>query len=140
MRRPTRRPAPQPAELGNLSTSRLVSYGFLAQAKELLIDTYQVSEVLDRRICPVCATLHGKEFQVVRERARLEQLLQQDPDALKTAAPWPRQDPESVKRLRALSEGARRRITRCAATSWCRAARCARWPMTPRRPCCRACR
>jgi hypothetical protein len=39
---------------GNLSTSRLVSYGFLAQAKELLIDTYQVSDVLDRRICPLC--------------------------------------------------------------------------------------
>ena len=25
-------------------------------------------------------------------------------DALKTAAPWPKQDPDSVKRLRALSE------------------------------------
>lgn len=37
---------------------------FLAQAKELLIDTYQVSEVLDRRICPVCETLHqlGRRF------------------------------------------------------------------------------
>jgi hypothetical protein len=79
--------------------------GLLAQAQELLIDSYQVSEVLDRRICPVCETLHGKEFQVVRERARLQQLLQlQDPDALKTAAPWPRQDPDSVKRLRTLSE------------------------------------
>ena len=90
---------------GNLSTSRLVSYGFLAQAQELLIDTYQVSEVLDRRICPVCETLHGKEFQVLRERARLGQLLQlQDPDELETAAPWPKQDPGSVKRRGALSE------------------------------------
>ena len=90
---------------GNLITSRLVSYGFLAQAQELLIDTYQVSEVLDHRICPVCETLHGKEFQVVRERARIEQLLQlQDSDELETAAPWPEQDPDSVKRLGALSE------------------------------------
>jgi hypothetical protein len=32
---------------GNLTTLRLVSYGFLAQAKELLIDIYQVSEVRD---------------------------------------------------------------------------------------------
>jgi hypothetical protein len=52
-----------------------------------------------------CARLHGKEFQVLPKRARLEQQLQlQDPDALKTAAPWPKQDPDSVKRLRALSE------------------------------------
>jgi hypothetical protein len=40
---------------GNLVTSRLVSYGFLAQATEVGADTYQVTEMLDERICPVWA-------------------------------------------------------------------------------------
>jgi hypothetical protein len=88
----------------NATTSRLVSYGFLAQAQAMGIDTYQVTEVLDNAICPVCQTMHGKTFKVAREHARLEQVLQiQDPAALKTAAPWPKQTGDAVKVLRSLS-------------------------------------
>jgi hypothetical protein len=89
----------------NLTTSRLVSYGFLGQAQELELDAYQVTEVLDTRVCPVCETMHGKEFAVRREFARLEQVLQiQDPAELKSAAPWPKQDEASIKALRVMSE------------------------------------
>jgi hypothetical protein len=89
----------------NATTSRLVSYGFLSQAQESGIVAYQVTEVLDEVICPVCEVMHGKSFEVAREHAKLEQVLQlQDPEALKTAAPWPKQDDASVKVLRSLSE------------------------------------
>jgi len=44
----------------NLTTSRLISYGFLAEATARGITTYQVSEVLDTRTCPVCQYMHGK--------------------------------------------------------------------------------
>jgi hypothetical protein len=89
----------------NATTSRLVSYGFLSQAQESGIAAYQVTEVLDAVICPVCLVMHGKTFEVAREHAKLEQVLQlQDPEALKTAAPWPKQDDASVKVPRSLSE------------------------------------
>jgi hypothetical protein len=89
----------------NATTSRLVSYGFLAQAQESGIAAYQVTEVLDEVICPVCLVMHGKTFEVKREHAKLEQTLQlQDPEALKTAAPWPKQSDEAVAKLKQLSD------------------------------------
>lgn len=88
----------------NLTTSRLVSFGFLDQAVELQIDTYQVSEILDGRHCAVCEIMHGKTFEVRHEHARVERVLQiLDPAELKTAAPWPRQDKESLQILRGMS-------------------------------------
>ena len=88
----------------NLTTSRLVSFGFLDQAQSLDIDTYQVTEILDGRHCPVCAYMHGKTFRVAQEAARVERLLQiLDPAELRAAAPWPRQDAQSLQQLRAMS-------------------------------------
>lgn len=88
----------------NLTTSRLVSFGFLDQAQSLDIDTYQVTEILDGRHCPVCAYMHGKTFRVAQEAARVERLLQiLDPAELRAAAPWPRQDAASLSQLRAMS-------------------------------------
>ena len=88
----------------NLTTSRLVSFGFLDQALTLDIDTYQVTEILDGRHCPVCEYMHGKTFRVAQEAARVERLLQIfDPAELRAAAPWPRQDAASLAQLRAMS-------------------------------------
>ena len=42
-----------------LTTSRLVTLGFLSQAKESGRKTYQVDEVLDDRTCPVCMEMNG---------------------------------------------------------------------------------
>jgi hypothetical protein len=56
------------------------------------IVAYQVTEILDEVICPVCEVMHGKSFEVAREHAKLEQVLRlRDPEALKSVAPWPKQ-------------------------------------------------
>ena len=90
----------------NLVTSRLVSYGFLDQALTLNLETYQVTEILDGRHCPVCEFMHGKTFRVAREAARVEQVLQiLDPAELRSAAPWPKQDAASLQQLRSMSAG-----------------------------------
>ena len=47
-----------------LTTSRLVSLGFLSQAMESGHKTYQVDEVLDDRTCPVCMEMNGTQFDV----------------------------------------------------------------------------
>ncbi len=85
---------------GNLTTSRLVSYGFLAEAVDRGVAVYQVSEVLDSRTCPVCQFMHGKEFRVDRAIARLDNLLRMtNPDDLKAAAPFPKQTKAAINEL-----------------------------------------
>ena len=89
----------------NLTTSRLASFGFVAEAVAQGIDRYQISGELDKRTCGVCRYLHGKSFDVSQAYSKLSQLLQQqDPKDLKTAAPWPKQDAASLKELYATDE------------------------------------
>ena len=88
----------------NLTTSRLVSLGFLAEAVHREIKTYQVTEELDGRTCAVCRYMHGKTFEVAHEYFRLLTVLgTQDPQELKSAAPWPRQDRTGLKALYSMS-------------------------------------
>ena len=88
----------------NLTVSRLVSLGFLAEAMHKKIATYQVTEGLDSRTCSVCRYMHGKTFDVAREYARVTTVLgTQDPQELKSAAPWPRRDKAGLKALYAMS-------------------------------------
>jgi len=76
----------------NLSTSRLVSYGYLAEARQRGISTYQISEVLDSRICPVCRRMHGRTFAVEPAFEKVDRLLRiADPKELKQADPFPKQ-------------------------------------------------
>ena len=73
-----------------LTTSRLVTFGFLSQAKEWGRKTYQVDEVLDDRTCPVCKEMNGTTFDVEAQYARtLQALGTADPQDLKEIAPWP---------------------------------------------------
>lgn len=90
----------------NLTTSRLVSLGFLAQAVDAGINTYQVNEVLDDRTCPVCRYMHGKTFRTENEYGRLLNVLgTSDPKELKGLAPWPLQSKTGLKQLYAMSAG-----------------------------------
>jgi len=90
----------------NLTTSRLVSFGYLAEARERNITTYQISEVLDEDTCPVCRYMHGKTFTVEDEYTRVIQALTtQNPQDLKLIAPWPSQSKEGLKNLNAMSLG-----------------------------------
>jgi hypothetical protein len=111
----------------NLVTSRLVSYGFLAQAQQLELESYQMSEVLDTRICPVCEARHSRSCASTpgssrscssRTRTRSRRR-RPGPSRTRTRSrscarcPRPRSRPAA---------GARPPITRCAVASWCRSA------------------
>jgi len=88
----------------NLTTSRLVTLGFLAEAINKKIETYQINEVLDEKTCPVCQYMHGKTFYVQKEYGRVMQALgTQDPQQLKSLAPWPNQSKAGLAKLNAMS-------------------------------------
>lgn len=89
----------------NLTTTRLVTFGFLAEAQERQLTTYQINEELDDRTCPVCEYMHGKTFQVASEYSRvLSALATQDPRELKSSAPWPKQTKAGLQALNGMTE------------------------------------
>jgi hypothetical protein len=88
----------------NLTTSRLISLGFLAEALDAGVTTYQVNEVLDERTCPVCQYMNGKAFDVAQEHSRLIQALNtSDPQELKSISPWPGQSEGDLSELYGMS-------------------------------------
>jgi len=88
----------------SLTTSRLVSLGFLSQASSQGVTRYRVDEVLDDRTCPICAMMHGKEFNVAEQMDRTVRALStQDPANLKTIMPWPSRSADSVSKLSSMS-------------------------------------
>ena len=89
----------------NLTTSRVIQYGFLSQHMKAGYDVYQVTEILDEKICPVCILMHGRVFKVANELERLRQvLLTQDVADLKQIRPWPKGDPDSLADLAQMSD------------------------------------
>lgn len=85
---------------GSLHLSRMAQMGFLMQAEKSGLTHYMVSEELDDHTCPVCREMHGKVFEVVEAKQKLDFILKlKNPKDLKTAAPWPKQDKHSVKEL-----------------------------------------
>jgi len=90
--------------ISSLHTSRVSAYGFTMEADILGVETYAVSEQLDNRICPVCAEMHGKTFQVREASDALNTILAtEDPEMLKLLQPWPKQDAESLAALKEMS-------------------------------------
>jgi len=88
----------------NLSTSRLVSFGFLSEASARGIDTYSITEQLDRRTCPVCRRMHGQTFRVERPIVRIvEQLTTVNVEDLKSAWPFPRASKAGLRELEELT-------------------------------------
>ena len=88
----------------NLTTSRLVSFGYLSEAVDRGQTTYQRSEVLDSVICPVCRRLHGRVFSVAPAHDIIRsQLLESDPKKLKGSFPFPASSRAGVKELTSLS-------------------------------------
>lgn len=84
----------------NLITSRLVSFGFLSQARTVGIEQYQINEKLDTRTCPVCKYMHGHVFNTGAELEKLTLILKtKNPEELKGLAPWPSQTKEGLKAL-----------------------------------------
>ncbi len=88
----------------NMTTSRLVSFGFLSEATAAGQTTYQITEVLDGRTCAVCRRMHGKTFTVMEPLVRIEQqLLLQDPAEMKAAFPFPKTSKAGLRELDGLS-------------------------------------
>jgi len=85
----------------NLTTSRLISFGFLAEAVEQGITTYQISEELDHKTCALCEAMHGRTFNVAYEYSKVRSaMLTSDPNELKNIAPWPKNTKAEVARIR----------------------------------------
>ncbi|WP_113155979.1 ADP-ribosyltransferase [Nitratireductor sp. OM-1] len=88
----------------NLTTSRLISLGFLSEAVEKNVTTYQVNEVLDDVTCAVCREMHGKSFTVVSEYSKIMTALStSDPQELRNIAPWPKNTKAGLAALREMN-------------------------------------
>jgi hypothetical protein len=88
----------------SLQASRLAGMGFVYEAQVINVTTYRVSEQLDRRTCPVCMIMHGKEFQVSDASAKLNAAIRTtDINELKTLSPWPKQTIAAINDLKNMS-------------------------------------
>jgi hypothetical protein len=88
----------------SLQSSRLAGMGFVYEAEVLQVTTYRISEQLDRRTCPVCQVMHGKEFSVSDARKKLDAAIRTtDPEELKTLSPWPSQTKAGLADLKGMS-------------------------------------
>lgn len=85
---------------GNLVTSRLTALGALHQAQASGVSQYRWNTALDDRVCPVCAIMEGRIFDVGDGVQQLEVAASlRDKEDLKAVAPWPSQSKESLARL-----------------------------------------
>ena len=83
--------------VSGLHTSRLSAFGFTIEASVTGVTSYAISAQLDNRVCPVCEYMHGKEFQVDDATDALGEILKaDDPEALRTLQPWPKQDDQNM--------------------------------------------
>ncbi len=88
----------------SLQTSRMSVWGFTIEAGALGILNYSISEQLDNRICPVCKNMHGKTYSVDIAKSYVETLLRaENPNDLKSLAPFPKQDKASLDRIAKMS-------------------------------------
>lgn len=84
----------------NLTTSRLVSYGMLAQAEISGYREFQVKATLDHKTSEFCRRMHGRVFKVEDAIRRLETVLRVDnPDDLKLIAPFPKTTKAALKTI-----------------------------------------
>lgn len=90
----------------NLHVSRLSTAGFLLESKALGQTTYQISEVMDKLTCPVCARMHGMTFPVSNGLDHLAKVFSiKDPSLLSQVSPWPRQTKAGVASFLNLTPG-----------------------------------
>jgi hypothetical protein len=89
----------------SLHTSRLATFGLLTEATLTGHTVYEISEVLDIKICPICKEMDGKSFEVTTALDHVVTLLDiSDPEDLKSLAPFPRQDKKSVETFKKMSD------------------------------------
>lgn len=83
--------------ISSLHTSRLSSWGFLAEADMLGVTEYKLSAMLDKRTSEFCRLINGKVFRVASARTLIEQAVSAgDPNDLREIQPWPSQTKEAI--------------------------------------------
>ena len=91
--------------LTSLFVSRMITYGFLVQSEIVGDFTYQVSEILDKKTCPVCRVMHGKTFTVRKSLTQIETILRTvDSQEVAGLAPFPSHSKAGVEILESMSE------------------------------------
>jgi hypothetical protein len=91
--------------ISSLHTSRLAVWGFAAEAEITGVSRYRLNAVIDGRTSKFCRMIHGKEFNVSDAKAKIMEVLSvDDPEALKTIQPWPKQTIASLEQISAMTE------------------------------------
>lgn len=92
--------------IASLNSSRVATWGFTAEAAVRNIQRYKLQSILDGRTSPFCREVaNGREFDVADARTKVLQALNvQDPNALKSIQPWPRQDKASIAAYKEMSD------------------------------------
>ena len=100
MERVTQYPSRYFEGVSDVQAGRAWTHTGIAMAHAEGITEYQVISEGDRNVCPVCARLDGKVFEIPGAMERLEATLElQDPEAIAAAAPFPRLDDVDNKSL-----------------------------------------
>ncbi len=77
--------------------SRVSNLGFLLEAGNRDVGMYKVSETLDGSTCPVCKSMHNKQFPVPVGLNHLTTALSMgEPDVQRSLSPWPDQSKFNV--------------------------------------------
>lgn len=85
-------------------SSRLSTWGFVAEAEILEVTQYRVTAVLDGRTSDFCRMMNGHIFEVADARRTVNQVLALDsPDDIKNVQPWPNQSKANIEEFRKMS-------------------------------------
>lgn len=91
----------------NLTTSRMVTYGFLSEATAMAVQTYKLEFVLDNRTSDICLALHEGDhvFRVDVSMNYMDELMRAtDPESMKSIAPFLKSDDQTLLDLREMSD------------------------------------
>lgn len=89
----------------NLSTSRLVSFGFLATAQATGVTKYQLHAILDDRTSEICQALDKRVFEVDKAYDYARRVLKTtNPEDLRSVAPFLKGTKSSISHLKSASD------------------------------------
>lgn len=90
--------------ISSLHSSRLSTWGFVAEAEVLDVEEYRLTAVLDGRTSKFCRAINGKVFKVKDAREFVNVVLNvENPDDLRIVQPWPKQTKQAIERYSAMT-------------------------------------
>lgn len=89
----------------NLTTSRLVSFGFLSEAADSGVLRYKLQAVMDDKTSDICISLDGREFEVQQSLDYMQRVLETvDPESLKIISPFVSGSASSIDRMDGMTD------------------------------------